>query len=377
MKMTTDPIGIYVHIPFCVRKCVYCDFCSFSDVVSSKRKKYIDALCDEIGSYKGKGISVDTVFFGGGTPTLLGGDEFQQVVSKIRECFNVVADAEFTIEANPKTLTEENLVKYIACGVNRVSIGLQTIHEKELKKLGRVHSFEEFLDTYHLVRRLGIKNVSVDLMYGIPEQTRETFSETLDKVISLSPEHISLYGLIVEEGTPLFENISSYRLPSEDEECDMYYLASKKMRDGGYLHYEISNYSKNGCFCRHNLKYWRAEEYIGVGLAAYSYFDGKRYGNGEDIDEYIKDYSLCRVFNENIGNNLDSNKYEFAMLSLRLCEGFSLSFYKEKFGEDFLVSRREVIEKFSELGYLTVKDDRISFTESGLYVSNTLLTELL
>lgn len=375
MKMTTDPIGLYVHIPFCLKKCVYCDFCSFPVNYVSRREDYIDALCEEIRSYKFNEVSIDSIFFGGGTPTLLSGEEFCKIVSAINESFNVLPNAEFTVEANPKTLNEENLRAYISCGVNRVSIGLQTIHENELKKLGRVHSLTDFSDTYSLVRRCGVKNVSVDLMYGIPEQTPDSFKETLDYVTKLSPEHISLYGLIIEDGTYLSDNLSQYRIPSEDEECDMYYLAAKLLADQGYSHYEISNYSKPNFSCKHNLKYWRSEEYIGVGVAAYSYFEGERYGNSREYDKYLLNFKECREFSEKIQG--DSEKYEFAMLALRLSEGFSLSEYEERFGESFLTGRDEILDKLLKSNLLKVDSGRIYLTEEGFYVSNSILTELL
>ena len=375
MKMTTDGVGLYVHIPFCVKKCAYCDFCSFPYDEIKNRAEYIDALCSEIRSYKNRGIFVDSVFFGGGTPSLLSGVEFKKILDAIRETFDVALDAEFTMEANPKTLKEENLRDYISCGVNRISLGVQTIHQNELKKLGRIHNFDDFLSTYRLVRKCGIKNVSVDLMYGLPDQTKESFGETLDKIIELEPEHISVYGLIVEEGTFLSEHVSEYSLPSEDEECDMYYLASEKLKAGGYLHYEISNYTKEGFACKHNLKYWRNREYIGVGVAAYSYFDSRRFGNSRDLCRYIADYSLAREYDENV--DVETARYEYAMLALRLHEGFSLDEYQKLFGVDFLQGKEDFIKKLCESDLLLINNGRISLTEKGFYVSNYILSELL
>ena len=197
--MTTKPIGLYVHIPFCVQKCNYCDFCSFPCGEVGWRNEYIDALCKEIGSYQDLNITLDSIFFGGGTPSLLSVDEFSRIISAIRKGFSVVSDCEFTLEANPKTLTEEKLRSFIDFGVNRLSIGLQSINENETKLLGRIHNFDDFLNSYQLARNLGISNINVDLMYGIPEQTKESFKQTLKKVLELSPEHISLYVLILED----------------------------------------------------------------------------------------------------------------------------------------------------------------------------------
>ena len=373
MTMKAESVALYVHIPFCVRKCKYCDFASFSGVDLFDRGRYIDALCQEIDSYKGRDLSVSTIFFGGGTPSLLSADELQKIVAHINSAFEILPDTEFTMEINPGTVTEEKLLAYIAAGVNRISIGLQSIHENELKKLGRIHDYEEFLECYNLVRRLGIKNVNVDLMYGIPDQTEESFKKTLEEVIKLSPEHISAYGLIIEEGTPFFSERESLDFPDEDSECNMYYLAADMLREAGYFHYEISNYAKSGLECRHNFTYWHNRDYIGVGLAAYSYFEGRRFGNTRDIHEYTSGVRV--VDDEEL--SLDGTAFEFAMLALRLSEGFSLNEYREKFGVDFLDRRKEIISRLADVGYLTTDGGRIRLTERGFYVSNSILGELL
>lgn len=373
--MRAKPIGLYVHVPFCLKKCAYCDFCSFISADFPKRSEYLDALCREIDSYANKGIFLDTIFFGGGTPSLLSGDDFLKIVEHIRSSFTLSENPEFTIEANPKTLTEENLSAYISAGVNRVSLGLQSANKNELSALGRIHTYEEFLESYELLRKCGIENVNVDLMYGIPEETKDSFLNTLNKVTALSPEHISVYGLILEEGTPLYESIDSYRMPTEDEECDMYYLAADFLRERGYFHYEISNYAKAGFECRHNLKYWHCEEYIGVGLAAHSYFDGKRFGNTTDPYAYLDSKSGIITTEEALDS--DSAAYEFVMLGLRLRDGFSLSEYKALFGKDFLHGREQKIAQFTGAGYITLSNDRIALTEKGFYVSNSILNELI
>lgn len=373
--MKTKSCGLYVHIPFCVKKCAYCDFCSFISADFSQKTEYIDALCREIDSYAGKGIVLDTVFFGGGTPSLLSGGEFQKIVSHIRSAFSLADDIEFTIESNPKTITAENLEEYIKAGINRISIGLQSVNEIELSSLGRIHNYSEFLESYNLARKMGVKNINVDLMYGIPEQTKESFLKTLEKVVALSPDHISVYGLILEEGTPLYKSASSYRMPSEDEECDMYYLAADYLGKAGYSHYEISNYAKAGYECRHNLKYWHCDEYIGVGLSAYSYFEGKRYGNTTDRYAYLLAGGGITIYEEPITD--EALAYEYVMLGLRLAEGFSLNEYKERFKSDFLCGREETIKRFVDSGYLLVDDDRIFLTEQGFYVSNSIINELI
>ncbi len=373
--MKAKPIGLYVHIPFCVKKCAYCDFCSYISADFPERSGYIDALCREIDGYAGREITLDTIFFGGGTPSLLSGADFAKIVNHIRSAFSLTDDLEFTIESNPKTLTKENLEAYIAAGVNRVSLGLQSANRNELSALGRIHTYEEFLESYELLRECGIENINVDLMYGIPEQTKDSFLVTLEKVAALSPEHISVYGLILEEGTPLYESVNSYRMPTEDEECDMYYLAADFLRERGYSHYEISNYAKAGLECRHNLKYWHCDEYIGVGLAAHSYFDGKRFGNTTDPYAYLN--SKCGIITTEEAVDTDSAAYELVMLGLRLREGISLSEYERLFGRDFLLGREQKIAQFVAAGYISLSNDRISLTERGFYVSNSILTELI
>ena len=367
-------IGLYVHIPFCVSKCNYCDFCSFNLSTVSFRDEYINRICDEIHSYNGKGICIDSIFFGGGTPSLLAPSEFDRICTAISTSFTVLPECEFTVEANPKTLDADKLRSYKRNGVNRLSIGLQSIHENELKILGRIHSFEDFLSSYSLVKRFGIDNINVDIMYGIPEQTKESFEQTLNEVLKLGVPHISVYGLILEEGTPFFEKKDSLVLPSDDDECDMYYLASDLLGMKGYGHYEISNYSLKGSECRHNLKYWRCDEYIGVGLSAYSYYDGRRFGNTGDYKDYISGTDVVK-YDEQLKKGDEA--YEYVMLRLRLSEGFSLSEYKERFGVDFLDGRREMIMEMSDLGLINLSENRLSLTERGFYVSNSILIKLL
>lgn len=372
--MTTDTVGLYVHIPFCLKKCNYCDFCSYASIDAELRRKYIDALVLEILSYKDKGLSVDTLFFGGGTPSLLSDEEFLRIVSAIRNSFTILTDAEFTLEANPKTLTREKLECYTSAGVNRISIGLQSIHENELKKLGRIHNFDDFLESYRIVRECGIDNVNIDLMYGIPEQTKDSFARTLDKIISISPEHISLYGLIIEEGTPFYEQRDFLPVPTEDDECDMYYMAAQRLARDGFSHYEISNYAKPGFECRHNLKYWKCREYIGVGVAAHSCFVGERFSRADQITEYVKDFSKKQ---EKVTLTPDSQSYEYVMLGLRLSTGISLSDFSLRFNCDFLDGRRQTIDRLVDSGLIRLSEDRLALTERGMYVSNSILTELL
>ncbi len=374
MTMTTKPIGLYIHIPFCKSKCKYCDFCSFADKIKESGEDYTRALIDEVYTYKKQEkIVVDTIYIGGGTPTLLDTSLLSRILVAVNDVFFVVEGAEITIEANPGTICEETAKEYKKLSINRISLGLQSTNDTELSLLGRIHTYEEFLVSYRMLRRAGFDNINIDLMYGIPDQTKESFLGTLDKVISLSPEHISAYGLIIEPGTPFYTEKCKLKFPNEEEECEMYDLLCDKMREAGYIHYEISNYAKEGCQSRHNLKYWHDEEYIGVGLAAHSYFENRRYSNTVSLLDYIQSkYGSC-------GEVIDirDEMFEYAMMRLRLSTGISLSEYKKRFGIDFCKGKDDIIKRFSDMGFISLGEDRLSFTERGFYLSNTLLAELL
>lgn len=370
--MITDPIGIYLHIPFCVRKCNYCDFCSYPAAGFSRRSEYIDRLCDEIASYRGRKLRADTVFFGGGTPSLLNGDEIRRICESIRQSFDICSDAEFTIEANPKTLTAEGLRAFMDSGVNRLSIGLQSIHENELKKLGRIHSFDDFVSTYNLAKDMGVANINIDLMYGIPGQTSESFVSTLETAAALMPEHLSVYGLIIEEGTDFYNRRGELDLPTEDQECNMYYDACRILREHGYVHYEISNYSLPGHECRHNLKYWHGKEYVGFGVSAHSYFDNVRFSNSDDVDLYMNSQNMSFTSLSD-----EDKRSEYIMLNLRLAKGISLSDYRSRFALDFIRENREFINLLHSKGLIRIENDTLALTEQGFYVSNSILAELI
>ena len=371
--MKADGIGLYIHLPFCVRKCAYCDFCSFAGVDGSIISEYADALASEILSYRERGFRVDTVFFGGGTPSLLSPEDFRKIMRAARESFSLSDEAEITLEANPKTLDRKKMESFVSLGVNRISLGLQSIHENELKILGRIHSYSEFLETYRLCREAGIDNVNVDLMYGLPGQTVESFKETLRAVIDLSPEHISVYGLILEEGTPLYEKQSRLSFPSEDCEYEMYLLADRLLSRAGYSHYEISNYSRAGKESRHNLKYWRCEEYIGVGVSAHSYLDGYRFGRTQSLTEYLRGN---REYLNKEYIDRDGEALEKIMLGLRLREGISLKEYEDLFGCDLTEKYREKLITFEKMGYARIFSGRLSLTAEGFYLSNYIINEL-
>lgn len=374
--MTTEPIGIYVHIPFCKSKCAYCDFVSFQGALEKYEQSYTEALVKEIYFYKtAPKIKADTVFFGGGTPSVISEKSFAEIAKALYDTFDILPSVEFTIESNPKTLSSEKLRVYTSLGVNRISLGLQSCHKKELKILGRIHNFEDFESSYELAQKHGISNVNVDLMYALPGQKTSDFVRSLDRVLALCPPHISAYSLILEEGTKLFDMKDSLSFPTEEEECEMYEALTETLRNAGYLHYEISNYAKAGFECRHNLKYWQDREYIGFGLAAHSYYGKKRYSNPTSFSEYFSLSAGEYIQTEEI--TPADNAYEYAMMHLRLSNGFSLSEYKRRFSTDFLLGREAFIFEITRAGYMKIDNDRIRLTEKGFYVSNEILSRLL
>lgn len=374
--MNPDTIGLYVHIPFCKKKCNYCDFCSFAGLDPSLRAGYLRALSEEIASYGGEEHPpVDTVFLGGGTPSLLTPVEIAALFAALRKTFHLLPDAEITAEANPGTLDREKIDAFCRAGVNRLSIGLQSVHESELRTLGRIHSYADFLDAYRLAKAGGIENIGVDLMYAFPGQTPTSFRETLDTVVSLAPSHISAYGLIVEDGTPFGDRREALILPDEDEELAMYEDACRTLAAAGYRHYEVSNYALPGGECRHNLRYWHEEEYIGFGVSAHSYYRGERFATSRDIRAYSE--GKCKQLRTKERIDKANEAEEYTMLALRTSEGVDLSLYQKRFSRSFLEGREESVARFVFLGLATLSDTHFALSERGFYVGNTLTAELL
>ncbi len=371
MKKT---LGIYIHIPFCVKKCNYCDFCSFTDKSGSFMAEYADELCRRIEEYRdrAKGYTVDTVYFGGGTPSLLPTAQTYKILNKISETFCVSDGAEITLECNPATADAEKLSELRCMGVNRLSIGLQSAHDGELLALGRIHGRDDFLACYSDARRAGFDNISADLMYGIPLQSMESFAESIDFLTALAPEHISSYGLTVEEGTDFYRRRDEICVADGDGQADMYALLGEKLDDAGYVKYEISNFSRAGYESRHNLRYWHCLEYLGFGVAAHSYFEGVRFGNSRDIGAFLSGEDIvCEssVISEG------ERAAEYVMLRLRLTKGISVSEYRERFGRDLFEAHD--VEKYIKAGLMRLCDGRLSFTESGFFVSNAVLADIL
>lgn len=372
-------LGIYVHIPFCVRKCEYCDFLSIS-ANSKCWRIYLDALLCEIRTVEeGNLISpldyqIISIFFGGGTPSIVPGEWIKEVMSELKNKFLVSDAAEITIECNPESISLEKLLQYREAGINRLSIGLQSAENEELHMLGRVHSYEKFLEGYELARRCGFSNINIDLMSALPKQSLASWKQTLEKVLQLSPEHISAYSLIIEEGTPFYEKKNILELPSEEDERKMYYETEKKMKNHGYHRYEISNYAKDGFECNHNLGYWKRRDYFGFGVGASSCINEIRFKNIDQIDKYSKKVFL----KENILNlSMEEQMEEFMFLGLRLIEGIEISKFREKFKVSVFDIYGEVLEELEKKELIARDEERIYLTELGIDVSNYVLSEFL
>ena len=374
-------LGLYIHIPFCKQKCNYCDFYSLG-CEENKISSYIDALCKHIEreAHLYKEYEFDTIFLGGGTPSLIEPQEFTRLAKAIKNNLNITQGAEFSLEANPGTLTREKLNSYMQNGVNRISIGLQSTSDTELKMLGRIHNFEKFKESYNLARECGIQNINVDIMYGLPNQDLEDFRKTIRDVCEFNPEHISAYCLKIEENTPFYKNRKNLILPTDDEEYDMYMYLCSELEKYGYEQYEISNFSKKGLRCQHNLKYWLSCEYIGFGPSAHSYFDGKRYFYERNVEKYKK--SLKSVDNspekhyEEDTQLKENGSDEYVMLKMRLSDGVNKDEYKEKFGKDFLIEYEGILDYIKD-GYVKHENNAYFFTPKGFFVSNYILTKIL
>ena len=369
-------LGLYIHIPFCRSKCLYCDFCSLPGCDGETVEAYVGALCRDLEAWseKCKDYTVDTVYLGGGTPTYLHARQLERIMRTVWERYRISPDAEITSECNPATGDGETFRQMRAMGFNRLSIGLQSAHERELRALGRIHTFEDFCRTFRDARRAGFENLSVDLMSGIPEQTAASWGETLQSVLSLAPEHISAYGLIIEEGTPFAKQEKSLSIPDEEIAEKMYFAGIETLESHGVFQYEISNFARKGYESRHNLKYWSCEEYLGFGPSAYSDFAGERFGNSRDVMAYIAGKEITA---ERECPDLGERIKEYLMLRLRLCEGLESVAMRERFGVTPEALCGKTIERQLRLGFLQKTDRGYAFTREGFYVSNTLLSELL
>ena len=377
-------LELYVHIPFCKQKCAYCDFLSApADDVTIEN--YVSALIAEIRAHGINGRKrVSTIFVGGGTPSVLSPEQIRRIFDAIFENFEVSNDAEITIEANPGTLTEKKLQTYLDCKINRISFGLQSTSNEELKLLGRIHSFEEFVKNYNLARKCGFQNINVDLISAIPGQTVESWKKTLCDVLELQPEHLSAYSLIIEEGTPFAklygENCEKEKmLPDEEAERQMYHITDSILQKAGYHRYEISNYAKEGCECRHNLGYWERVPYLGIGLGAASLTEENvRYHNETDLEKYIKHSSNLNLIQKNVeALTLAEQMEEFIFLGLRKVRGISIVEFEKMFGASLEEIYSAGIEKMIAEGFLIREKGFLRLTDAGIDVSNQVFAEIL
>ena len=370
MKKT---LGIYIHIPFCVSKCRYCDFCSFAGKGTEEISNYVSELCRRIASAEADGYLVDTVYFGGGTPSLMAACDVERIISALGGAFCIDKGAEITLECNPATADEQYFKDVRALGVNRLSMGLQSAVDGELALLGRAHGVDGFVKTYSDARAAGFDNISADLMYGIPDQTSESLLYSARFLADLSPEHISAYGLTVESGTYFDKHRNELSLADGDGQYEMYILLSEYLASRGYEKYEISNFARDGKVSRHNLRYWRCGEYLGFGVAAHSYFGGKRFGNSRDVSAFL---SGADMLEESVDIDADERRREFVLLGLRLSRGIDACEYKALFGRDFPTDHA-VIKRYVSAGLMRYDGHSLSFTDKGFFVSNAIISEIL
>ena len=376
MGRKKNGLELYLHIPFCIKKCDYCDFLS-GPSTRAGQESYIYALLREIEAVsKLEKRPVDTVFIGGGTPSVPECDVMEKLLQGLQENFHFSPDAEITIEANPGTLTPQKLALYRKYGINRISIGLQSPKDEELKMLGRIHNYEQFLESYQMARAEGFSNLNIDLMFAIPGQSYEGWIENLRMVAELGPEHISAYSLIVEEGTPFSRR--KLDLPDEDTEYRMYEDVAKVLGEYGYHQYEISNYAKENRECRHNEGYWQRKDYLGLGLGAASLIGNVRFANTTDMQEYLENSgNPKRIRKEREVLTEEDEIAEFMFLGLRMTEGVSKTEFQEYFGTAVEKIYGEVLDKYKRQGMLVEKDDRIFLTRAGIHVSNVVMADFL
>lgn len=372
-------IGIYIHIPFCIKKCEYCDFVSYCN----KEKyvpQYINALKKEIKNNINKEYKITTIYIGGGTPSSIEENYIADIIETIKlnmndENLKEFKNVEVTIEVNPGTVTEKKLETYKEIGINRLSIGLQETHDELLKSIGRIHTYEEFLKTYNLARKIGFNNINVDLMIALPNQTIQDIKENLEKIIKLNPEHISVYSLILEEGTPFYNkyNENKIRLPDEELERNMYWYVKNTLENNGYIHYEISNFSKKGFESKHNMNCWNQEEYFGFGVAAHSYNNKIRYSNTNSIEEYIKGSN--KIIHEK--QTLEDMQKEYMLLGLRKIEGINIQKFKNKFAQNPIFIFKEQLSKLVDEELIIVDGNEIKLTNKGLDLANIVWKEFV
>ena len=367
-------LGIYVHVPFCIRKCRYCDFCSVVGKGGDYLMSYADRVCEKMNEYlpsTGE-YRVDTVYFGGGTPSLMPVEGLEKIMRAVSG-FDLLESAEITLECNPATADREYFERIRAMGINRLSIGLQSGNDRELVLLGRAHDRDDFLRCLEDARAAGFDNISADLMYGIPDQTEKSFAESLNFLAGLGVEHISAYGLTVEEGTYFYKHRNELDIADDDTQAQMYCLMGDILSRWGYDRYEISNFAKEGRESRHNMRYWKCLDYLGFGPAAHSCFGGRRFGNSRDIEAFMRGEDIVEESYEIDG---EEQRREYIMLGMRLSEGLDTEEYRERFGRE-LWTEHPAVKKYISEGFMSSDGERVFFTEKGFLVSNIILAELI
>lgn len=372
-------IGIYIHIPFCIKKCEYCDFVSYCNK-KEYVPQYINALKKEIKNNINKEYKITTIYIGGGTPSSIEENYIADIIETIKlnmndEDLKNFENIEVTIEVNPGTVNKEKLQVYKKIGINRLSIGLQETHNELLKSIGRIHTYEEFIKTYKLARKIGFNNINVDLMIALPNQTIRDIKENLEKITKLNPEHISVYSLILEEGTPFYNkyNENKIKLPDEELERNMYWYVKNTLENNGYMHYEISNFSKKGFESKHNMNCWNQEEYLGFGVAAHSYNNKIRYSNTNSIEEYIKGSN--KIIHEE--QTLEDMQKEYMLLGLRKIEGINIQKFKNKFEQNPIFIFKEQLNKLVDEELIIVDGNEIKLTNKGLDLANIVWEEFV
>lgn len=377
-----EELGIYIHIPFCKQKCFYCDFCSFANK-NEMQGKYVETVINEIKNITHKEkYTVTTIYLGGGTPSILNPDYIKNILQEIKSSFEILDDAEITIEINPGTVNEEKLKKYKEYGINRLSIGLQSANDKILKKIGRIHDYKQFEETFFYAKKCGFKNINVDLMIGLPTQAVEDVKQTLEKIIQKNLEHISVYSLIIEEGTIIEKliNENKLQLPDEETERIMYWTVVNELKENGYNQYEISNFSKKTYESKHNTNCWKQKQYIGLGTSAHSYLNKKRYSNTNNIEEYIKN-----IQKNNISKNItiheeqteESTMNEYMLLGLRMIQGININEFKQKFKIDPTIKYKEILEKLQKENLIQITKTSIKLTKQGIDFGNIVWEEFI
>lgn len=376
--MNCKEIGIYIHIPFCKSKCSYCDFVSYGSIEETSIRKYIDVVIKEIEEYELDKMNITTIYIGGGTPSYINEKYIEEIINKIKEKSKIAdfSQIEMTIEVNPGSASLEKIEAYKKIGINRISIGLQETDNKLLKQIGRIHLFEEFLQTYQDVKKVGFTNVNVDLMIGIPNQTIENVKSSVEKIVELEPKHISVYSLIIEEGTKIEKQISNGTLQEldEEEERKMYWYVKKQLELKGYKHYEISNFSKKGFESKHNSNCWEQKEYIGIGLAAHSYLDRVRYNNYEEMEKYICEFAEKNIQEQQLKEDIEK---EYMLLGLRKIEGVEISEYQKKFSKNPVEYYAKKIEKLIEMKLIVIHNNSIKLTNKGIDLANVVWNEFV